>query len=76
MDLVDLDREDHANPNLIPPAVPSVWATGVTLGEAFDVLRTAFDGDVRNVPTDSEIAGQVGGVGDGDGHSMVSLDVA
>ncbi len=36
MDLLGRDRQDH--PNLIAPAVPPIWTTGVSVGEEFDVL--------------------------------------
>jgi hypothetical protein len=74
VDLVGRDREDHTN--LITAAVPLVRTTGVPLGEELDVLCPPFGGGIRDTPSDGEIAGRLGGITNGDGHTGVSLDVA
>ena len=40
------------------------------------MLRPSFGGDVRDVPSDGEIAIGIGGIADGEGHTGVSLNVA
>ena len=71
MDFVGGDRQDHSN--LIAPAVPLIWPTGIALSQLLNVFGPAFVRDVSDMPTDGEIARGVCGIADCDGHMQNNL---
>jgi hypothetical protein len=68
--------EDEAHLLAPPSTGPRVGTAKIFLGELFDVLGTAFSGDVNYAPADRVVASRVIRVGDCDGHTRVALDVA
>jgi hypothetical protein len=68
--------EDEAHLLAPPTTGPRVGTAKIFLGELFDVLDTAFSGEVNYAPADPVVASGVVRVGDGNGHARVALDVA